>query len=362
MTRGAGQTRGSSHVDLFRRALVVCGAATLVVVGLLLVWYAVDVLLLVFASLLVAIFFRGSAEALAARTRLSVGWALAVVVLGVLALGVAAILTVVPSLAEQTDRLVETAPASLGRLEDRIREYGWGRAALDRMPDVDGMVPDSTDVLSRATGVVSTTLGAVANVLIVVVLGLYLALEPHAYVSGFVRLFPDRLRTRVQEVLAELNRSLWWWLMGQLVSMAVVGTATTIGLWLAGVPVPLALGVLSGLSEFVPTLGPLLASIPAVLVGLAEGPRVALYAAGVFLVVQTLESYVLMPLVNKRAVSLLPAMTISAQILMGLLVGGLGVLFATPLVLSATVLVQMLYLEDALGEDVTLPSETESDS
>jgi predicted PurR-regulated permease PerM len=230
------------------------------------------------------------------------------------------------------------------------------------MPEPNDVLPESSHIFSRVTGIVSSTLGAVANFLIVLVVGLYLAVEPHRYARGLVRLVPEGHRQRAREVVAELGRSLWWWLMGQIVSMTVVGVAVTLGLWLVGVPAPLALGVLAGLSEFVPTLGPLLASVPALLVGLAESPRVALYAAGVFLVVQTLESYLLMPLVNKRAVALRPAVTISAQLLMGVLVGGLGVLFATPLVLCATVLVKMLYLEDALGEDVTLPSESDSSS
>lgn len=131
--------------------------------------------------------------------------------------------------------------------------------------------------------------------------------------------------------------------------MILIGSLTTAGLWLLDVPLALTFGVLSALFTFIPNIGPPLAILPAILLALTLSPTRALYVLLLYLVIQTVESYLLTPLLQQRVVSLPPALTISAQILMAVLLGGLGLALATPLTAVSLVLVKMLYVEDVLN-------------
>lgn len=159
---------------------------------------------------------------------------------------------------------------------------------------------------------------------------------------------------RAEEVIDTVVLTLRLWLLGQLVVMVAVGTLSTIGLWLIGVPGALLLGLFAGLLEFVPVIGPLIAAIPAVLVALVESPVTAVYVALLYFGVQQLEEYVITPLAQQRAVHLPPLLTIAAVLIMQILFGILGALVATPLIAALMVLVKMLYLEDVLGKEVEL--------
>ena len=136
--------------------------------------------------------------------------------------------------------------------------------------------------------------------------------------------------------------------------MVVVGILTTLGLWIAGVPTPMALGLIAALLSFVPYVGPILSFFPAVLVALMVSLTKVLYVVVVFGLVQTLESYVITPLVQQKAVSLPPVILITAQIAMGVIAGAMGVLLAAPLAIVVIVLLQMLYVEDVLGDSVQI--------
>jgi predicted PurR-regulated permease PerM len=144
----------------------------------------------------------------------------------------------------------------------------------------------------------------------------------------------------LEDAVSKLRR----WLLGQLVSMVVVGVATAIGLWMVGVPMPFALGMLSGLLDFVPVIGPLAAAVPGVLVAFPQGPDVALWAVVVYLVVQFCEGHFIVPLVQRWAVSLPPAVGLLGAVVFGLLFGLIGVLFAMPLLVVVVSLVEDLYV------------------
>jgi predicted PurR-regulated permease PerM len=135
--------------------------------------------------------------------------------------------------------------------------------------------------------------------------------------------------------------------------MAVVGFLTAVGLWVAGIPLAFVLGLIAALLSFVPYIGPIASVVPAALVALAESPTKVLYVFIIYGVVQLLESYLITPLIQERAVSIPPAVLISAQVIMGILAGAIGVLMATPLAVVLIVLVQMLYLADVLGDPVS---------
>jgi predicted PurR-regulated permease PerM len=132
--------------------------------------------------------------------------------------------------------------------------------------------------------------------------------------------------------------------------MVVIGIVVGVGLMLLDVPAPFLLGIIAALLSFIPNFGPIIAAVPAVLLGLIEGPQTALYVALLYIGVQAAESYLLDPLLDKKIVALPPGLTLTTQIVLGMLVGPIGLAVATPLAAAGVVLTRMLYVEDVLGD------------
>lgn len=327
-----------------------------VLVGAIFLWLAVDLLLLLFAGVLLAVFLRSLATWLSGFTRLRAGWSLTIVLVLLLGTVVLSGVLFAPRLAEETQQLTEKLPEAVTELTDWLRQYSWGRWLLNEMPDA-AAGEGQGQVVQQATGAAWKLFDAIVALAIVLFVGIYLAAEPEPYQRGVLRLVPPARRERTGQVMFAAGYTLRWWLFGQILSMLIVGITMGVGLSLIGVPLAFALGVLAGLLEFIPTLGPPLAVIPAILLALVDDPQKALYVLMLYSVVQTLESYLLTPLVQRSAVSLPPAVTIAAQVFMAWTAGAVGLLVAVPLLAVIKVAVQMFYVEDALGDELDLPAE-----
>lgn len=332
-------------------------AVSAVAAGLAIVffWTIADILLLLGAGILLAVFWRGLARVLSRRGPLSEGWGFALVVLVSALLAAAGLLFYVPLAADGLDQMASDLPEALRGLAERLSHYDWGRRLLSRLAETETWSGVTSEAFSRLTGIFSTALGAITASLVILITGLYLGAEPQVYLNGFVRLFPSPYRARLREIFDALEYSLDWWLIGRIASMTVVGALTWLGLTMLGVPLALTLAILAALLSFVPNLGPILSAVPAVLVGLSESPYTALSVAGLYVLVQTVESYFITPLIQRRAVLLPPALVLTMQLVFGLLFGFLGLLLATPLTVILVVLIKMVYLEDRLGEEINLP-------
>ena len=198
------------------------------------------------------------------------------------------------------------------------------------------------------TGIFSSTLGGLVNILIVVITGIYLASSPGNYRKGFVRLFNPAYRDRLLGVMDQCYDTLKNWFISRSITMTVVGVITGVGLAILGVPFAIVLGIIAGILNFIPNLGPYIALAPALLVALPGGTSQVLYVFVLYMGVQSLEGYVLTPLLDKKFVSLPPALLLFGQVLLGVLVGLAGVLFASPLIAVLLVIVQELYIKDRL--------------
>jgi predicted PurR-regulated permease PerM len=220
------------------------------------------------------------------------------------------------------------------------------------MPNLSTLLSEVPGQLGTATGL---TFGVFVDLFVLFFVGLYLAIDPGRYLRGFLRLFPGERRSRLREVATVLTVTLQRWIVGRLVLMLSNAIITALGLWLLGMRLPVTLGIFSGLLNFVPNLGTILAAVPAVLLAFVQGPSMALSVALFYLGYQMLDGYVLTPLVQRQTVALPPALTIISQVLLGALFGTYGVLFAVPLVASSLVAIKMLYLRDVLGERIELP-------
>jgi predicted PurR-regulated permease PerM len=328
------------------------GLIALVVLIVFIVWLAGRLLLLIFGGVLLAVFLRLGASLVGRVTRLGNGWSLLVflvLLVGLLTLGG---WVLVPRLAEQARALTEAVPEAINELVDHVGETAWGGWIIEFIDNE--AVPENGAVVQHATTAVVGLFDVIIAAGIILFVGLYLASAPMPYARGLLRLVPKARRRRVGEVLFAAGYQLRWWLGGQLVAMAFVGTFIGVGLALIGVPLALALGVLAGLLEFIPTIGPPLAILPAVLLALVDEPQKALYVLILWGVVQIIEPYFLTPLVQRRAVHLQPVVTIIAQVFFAWTMGPTGLLVAVPLIAVIQIAVQMLYVEDVLGDDMGL--------
>ena len=322
--------------------------AAMVVALAILAWFALELLLMLFAGVLLAIFLRTLAVWVVEATGLSPGVALATVILGLLGVVTLAGWLYAPRLAEQSDRLSETLPQAVDDLTSTLEQYGWGRWVMEQLSSS----ASNGDVVSRAQTMANRLMSVGVAFVVILFSGLYLAAEPGPYIRGVLRLVPPHSRRNAAEVLFAIGGVLRWWLVGQALAMGVVGLLMGVGLWLIGVQLALILGLLAGLLEFVPFLGPVLAFGPALLLALANSGQQAAYVLALYLVVQTVEGYVLTPLVQRKAVELPPVLTISAQVGLSMAAGAIGLLVAVPLAAVGMVTVQMLYVDQRLGDSV----------
>jgi predicted PurR-regulated permease PerM len=335
-----------AQAEFTQRTLIVIGLVLLGALLAAIVVLAVDVLLVLFGGVLFAVFLRGLAEPLSEHTRLSPNAALILVLVTLALIAGVGTWFLASEIAAQLGKLGTDLGDLWAQFQARLEQTPWGRQLLNTMQNAQS--GGGGDLAARAALVFSTTLGAVANLFIVVFVGVYVALNPGWYRRGVLRLAPPRHRAHTGSLLDSIGHTLRWWLLGRAVGMAVVGATVTLGLWLMGVPLALALGAIAALLDFVPIIGPIIAAAPAVLVALSEGPAFAAQVAGLYLAIQLLEGYVLTPLIEQRSVALAPALTIGAQVILGVLTGAVGVVLATPLTAVVVVLVRRLYVEDAL--------------
>ena len=339
-----------------KRVLIAVSVTIAVVLLVLLVGYAVEVLLLIFAGVLVAVLLRGLADLLQRHSRFSAAWSLAIVIVFLLLLFGAIGYFVFPRVFDQLDDLYRTIPKALGEARAFIGKYPLGKRLLKYWPGwsvVSGQVSGThSNLLARMTGIASTTLGIVVTVVLILVLGLYLAAEPELYVSGMLHLIPKAYRDHARKTMYAIAHALRGWLVGQGIDMACIGILTGTGLWFIGVPLSFALGLLAALANFIPNFGPIISFTPSALLALTVGPSKVLWVLILFLIVQGLEGYFLAPTIQRRTISLPPALTILAQVLLGLLLGPMGVIFATPLMAMFIVLIKVLYVRDMLGDAI----------
>ena len=335
-----------------QKVATTCGVVVATFLLIILLYYTFDVVMLVFAAALLAIFLSGLAEIVEPYVPLGDGLRVLVVSVVLLTVIGGTIALLSPSIAEQATHLREELPKSAVSVTSYLNQYVWGRALIEQLPTFDDVKNNInlSSLLSGVGGVFTSTMGAIGNIAIVVLLAIYLASEPKFYSEGFVRLFPIPRRQRVTEILHQVYESLRWWLIGKFGSMLFIGILTWIGLSILGVPIALTLALLAGLLSFIPNFGPIMSAVPALLIAFVDSPITAVYVLILYIGVQIIESNVITPLIERETVELPPALTVVFQLGLGTLVGGLGLVLATPLLAMIVVVVQLVYLQDVLGD------------
>lgn len=343
---------GTQRDSLWPVARLLLLVTAFIVAGVL-VWKLSGLLLLAFGAILVAVLLKAFADLIASHTPIHGRWSLLAAGTIILVAVVGFVAVVGTQLQQQLLDLINRLPDLVDRLQDRLGIVDiedWLTQHAERAISAGG-------ILSSIAGYSSWLVGGVANVLLVFAAGLYLAVNPGLYRTGVLQLFPPHAKEEAADTLDTLAGALKLWLVGQIASMLLVGTLTTIGLWLLGIQSALALGFIAGLLEFVPFIGPVLSGVPAVALALASDPLSAIWVIGLYVLVQQTEGNLITPLVQQRTVHLPPALTIFSIVGFGILFGPLGILFATPLTVVCFVLVKKLWVQDALGDDTEIPGD-----
>lgn len=324
-----------------------------------LLWSGIHVLLLAFAGTLVAIFLWSLSDWLSQRTGMRYGWSLALVVLALSLLIGGLSWLMAHHLTEQLLKLEQQVPKSLNQIRNELQGTDWGRNLLEKAPQVVESI-DPSGTFARLSNVVSSVTYFLIAVLVLIIVGIFGAAEPSQYRTGLLYLVPAPQRGRVDQALDAVVFNLRGWLVGQLCLMVMMGVTTTVGLWLLGVPLALTLGLMAGILEVIPYIGPWISVVPAALIALPMGSHTLVLVLLLYFALHIAEGYIMVPLVQRRAIHLPPALTLISQILLGELLGLMGLLVAAPLTVSVVVFVKMLYVKDALGEKaVEVPGEPE---
>jgi predicted PurR-regulated permease PerM len=319
------------------RLLVYIGIA--IVAGLF-VWFQLNLLLLAFAGVLVAVILRSITLFIERHTRLNgmFAYAATLFVIGGVLTGIGFLL--VPRIETQISQLMQTLPDSVQRIKALLNRSQAGHALLVR----GHKAVQHTTIGSHLPQIASAITEALTDLIIIVVIGFFGALNPRWYEEGLLVLIPQAKRARWRRLGGDLQHQLRWWVLGQLLPMIVLGFASGLGLWILHVQLSWTLGLITGVAIFLPYAGTVLSGIPAVLMGLERSPHTALWVLVLYTALHVIEGYLLTPLVQRKAVRLPPVLTILTQYFFWNVAGILGLALAAPLASAGIVLVKELYL------------------
>jgi predicted PurR-regulated permease PerM len=201
-------------------------------------------------------------------------------------------------------------------------------------------------VAGRAARITRISIDVVADLVLVIIAGVYFAAQPGLYRRGLLQLVPSGASERVADAMEEVAVSLRKWLVGTGIAMVAMGVLIAVGTALLGLPAPLALGLLAGLAEFVPIVGAIVSAAPGLLLAGTKDPQTVLWTLVFYIAAHQFEGQLLIPLIQRKVVSVPPALTLFSVLAFGLLFGPLGVILATPLAVVVIVLIRRLYLHE----------------
>jgi predicted PurR-regulated permease PerM len=261
---------------------------------------------------------------------------------------------------QQTDK-----PQSTGQDKPDRQQPGEGEQQKEAQsgPSLgQGLAEQIGGVGRHLFGFFSSTVAVLAGLILILFVAIFVAIDASTYHAGLMHLFPHRIRPRAGEVLSATATMLRRWLFTQFVAMLLVGALTAVVLLLLDVKAALALGIIAGLLEFIPIAGPIIAAVPGIAMSFLDGPEKAIYVTLAYIGIQQVEANLVTPLLMKRGLEIPPVLTITAQGVMSLVFGFIGLLVAVPMLAATIVPIKMLYVQDVVGDEVKLPGQAEDSS
>ena len=339
--------------QFIRRLLIIAAIGAI----FLLLWNISSIVLLIFAASLIAIIFHSISDPIQRHTGLSQRWSLVAAIFIIIAVFGLASWLFGNMIGHQISSLGERIPSAWEALKERLATTDYGQEILKQTATIKGggLAPTVASGLSMAA---FSLFDSLANFIIALVGGIFIAAQPKLYINGFLQLIPAGTRPRIAEALQLSGKALKLWFVGKLISMLCIGVLISVMLLIIGVPSSIALGLLAGLGEFVPYVGNLTAIFPALLLAVQQDTGMVLWVLAGYIAVQQFQGNVIMPLVQQRMLELPPALTIFSLAIFTLLFGFIGLLLAEPLTVFFFVMVKKLYVRDILGEATQIPGES----
>lgn len=329
----------NQELSFQKKVWITGGIFALIIVILLLFKTLFSLLLLVFAGVIISNYFYGVAGIFQRKFHWSPKLSIALSVLLNIILLVAFFWFVGARIQQQITQLTDTLPATIQKAKDQIGQSPIGNKLLQQL----NSSGDSKKSLAAVKSFFSSSFGVLSDLYIVILLAAFFTASPSLYKKGLVALLPTKAKDKGKDLIERISSLLKKWLKGQIIGMFFIAVVTGIGLLIIGMPLILTLALIAGIMNFIPNFGPIIALIPALLIALMQGPTTALIIFGMYTLIQIFQSAVTQPIVQKKMISIPPALTIIGQVAMGALAGFWGVLLATPFVAILMVVVQELY-------------------
>ncbi len=291
----------------------------------------VHVFLLIFAGIVIAVFLRGCGRWVGDRLHIPAAAGVALVIVGLVAFFGLAIWFLEPRVAAQFSDLQVSIP----RVLNQLTNAGNGKWKQ--------MIGSAGSALFSEMKPLTRLSEWVVDLVVIAFIAIYLAFQPAMYRNGLLWVTPKQARPRASAILDRLEITLWRWFVGRIIGMIAIGVLVFFAIWSIGLPLAFTLALMAAVFEFVPYAGAIVSSIPAVLLAFSQGTTLVWIVVAVYLLVHGIDGYIIIPLVERRAVRIAPALTITAQVAMFTTAGLLGVLIADPLVAVILVLLEMFH-------------------
>lgn len=308
-------------------------------------------LLLILAGIVFAAMLDGGARLLGRVLPIGRSWRLAIVTLAGFGFIIWTVVYAGLTLTAQADLLGQVISLQVNRILAWVNSFGLVQGGIQ----VDQLGRQLMGSLGRLTTAVGSAVGIISSLVMIIVIGVFIAIEPRLYERGVAWMLPMRSRDRFYRTAGRMARTLRHLMAGRMVGMAVEGFGTWILLWVGGVPMAALLGLLTGLLAFIPNIGAIISGVLIVLVGFSAGVDHGLWAIGVYLVVQMVDGYLIVPYVARRTVDLAPALVLGAQLLFGALLGILGLALADPIVAMVKTALEQKSVEDSETDSAPEP-------
>ncbi len=322
--RGPNELRDPLIRQELKRASVWLGLAA----AILAIWFLAQPLLLIFAGVVFAAMLDGGTRLLGRVLPIGRGWRLAIVTIA----GFAFIAWVLFFAGQTIAQQAETLRTAVTTQANRVLAWGNQLGLVQGGIELDQLSGQLMGSLGRLTTAVGSAVGAITSLVLILVIGIFIAVEPRLYERGFAWMLPMRSRDSFYDTASHMGHTMRRLMAGRLIGMGVEGVGTWLLLWLGGVPMAALLGILTGLLAFIPNIGAIVSGVLIVLAGFSVGPNEGFWAIGVYLAVQIIDGYLIVPYVARKTVDLAPALVLGAQLLFGALFGIMGLALADPIV------------------------------
>ncbi len=346
-TRGAGPGPARVYDPIVRDALKQAATWLSMAAVFWIAWQLVQPILLILAGIVFAALLDGGTRLLGRVVPIGRGWRLLIVCVSTLLFIIGTGYWMGVEIVQQAGQLRETV------LRQAQHGMAWLEAhgAMPHDAQLSDLSSQALGSLGKLTAAVGSVLGAVTSLVLVMVIGIFVALEPRLYERGLAWMLPPSSRADFHVTTDRMGYVLRRLLMGRMVGMAVEGVGTWIGLSIGGVPMAALLGLITGLLTFIPNIGAFISGVLTILVGFSAGWDTGIWAIGVYIIVQTVDGNIIVPMVAKRSVDLAPALVLAAQLLFGALFEIMGLVLADPITAMVKVALERRSEQNALADE-----------